>query len=1099
MEFVDGPSLLAVLKDKGPLDAPIAADFAYQVALGLQHAHTKGLIHRDLKPSNLLIGRDGRIKILDLGLARFLQDQIGDETITVAGAGLGTPDYMAPEQFGNARHADERSDVYALGCTLYHMLAGRVPFPGTSLSQKQRDHQQQEPEPLEHSAPNVPAGLAQTVYKMMAKKPAARFQTARECVEALMPYVAASSASLPDLSGTVNWEGSQFTIVTAGRRQRRRMKWSALVSLLVLLGTLLGFGLAQFGKTDASDADDLPDELIAADSRGDSAKTGAAKVSPGVKTPDAGKKPADKKASRPAAEPWLLTVAQDGSGQFRTINAALDVVKPGMTVRVLDGATYRERISLRSPSRHAGVTLEAVAGAKILNETAKGVTIAIQGVPDVTIRGFHLHATADKGMHIVLQKDCQGVVIEDVRLSAERWKGCNGAELYACNSRAGNFRPVIFQRCEFDGLKAGIIAVGGIGGYAPSRRLVIRNNVFREADVAGIQLVGSVTDALIAGNRFDRGSLFAVQLTHPSTGTDRVLIANNTFHENSAALRIDDKQVARGDIRLHNNLCLSPASRDFLFFHSNTLNADGSTPGDVKSLTKQWKFTHNWRETARPTTDDANAKAWVPPTPADVRTDKIEHLLSRDATSPDYLRPKSESPLAGQGAGQSDPALPSYVGAVPPRGTPAWDWDRTWRAPPGKHAVLTVSKNPKDAAKYDTINAALKDAKPWDAIRVLDDATYQEAIQIESAIRHTGLTLETVRGATLVAPAGAAHLISLDSVPGVTLRGFRLQARWDRKDGELPPCLARVKNHCPGLLLERMVLQTHPQTTVPDQFVRGIELSHSSGSPLPADPMRIQDCRFQRLYRAIGINGLHDNYQDPVPLGQIIVRRNDLEDVFQGIAVRGAARRVQIVGNRIWGSGSYGLQLENLVGASDILIANNSVFDCKLALRLWDHQDLWNQQPRGHNIQVRNNLFLASRQVDMVFVDSGGNPTTPRGGGKGELVARAWRIDHNVREGKPATENAEFLQARILPSLDDLQPAPRADFSLDDKDLENFLRPKKDSPLATGGAGGDLPKYVGAVPPKGAKPWNWEVTWRSRAMRARHFKGNAKPITGKAE
>lgn len=225
MEFVNGASVDALLADAGRLESPIAADYAYQAALGLQHAHKKGLIHRDLKPSNLLVNQDGRVKVLDLGLARFLQDQIDDETITVAGAGLGTPDYMAPEQFGNARHADERSDVYALGCTLYRMLAGRVPFPGTSLSQKQQDHEKKPPDPVEESAPNVPAGLAQAVYKMMAKKPADRFQSAKECAEALTPYVAASSASLPNISGTVEWEGSQLTIVTGDVRRRRAMRW----------------------------------------------------------------------------------------------------------------------------------------------------------------------------------------------------------------------------------------------------------------------------------------------------------------------------------------------------------------------------------------------------------------------------------------------------------------------------------------------------------------------------------------------------------------------------------------------------------------------------------------------------------------------------------------------------------------------------------------------------------------------------------------------------------------------------------------------------------------------------------------------------------
>ncbi len=132
MEFIEGVSLSDVVKRRGRLSVLHACNYVMQAAQGLQHALEKGMVHRDIKPQNLMRTEKGTIKILDFGLARFASQQnVQSENteLTGAGATLGTPDYISPEQARDSRQADIRSDIYSLGCTLYYLLAGRVPFP----------------------------------------------------------------------------------------------------------------------------------------------------------------------------------------------------------------------------------------------------------------------------------------------------------------------------------------------------------------------------------------------------------------------------------------------------------------------------------------------------------------------------------------------------------------------------------------------------------------------------------------------------------------------------------------------------------------------------------------------------------------------------------------------------------------------------------------------------------------------------------------------------------------------------------------------------------------------------------------------------------
>ncbi len=185
MEYIEGKNVGQLIAESGTMPPILAARLARQVALGLQHAQQKGLIHRDVNPCNILVTRDGTAKLTDLGLAIDLADQA---QVTRDGATVGTFDYISPEQARHSHSVDTRSDIYSLGCTLYHMIAGRVPFPAPSLMEKLLAHQTGVPDPLEELAPGIPEGLSDVVRRMMQKLPDDRYTTPLAVAQALETF-----------------------------------------------------------------------------------------------------------------------------------------------------------------------------------------------------------------------------------------------------------------------------------------------------------------------------------------------------------------------------------------------------------------------------------------------------------------------------------------------------------------------------------------------------------------------------------------------------------------------------------------------------------------------------------------------------------------------------------------------------------------------------------------------------------------------------------------------------------------------------------------------------------------------------------------------
>ena len=198
MEYVEGADLNRLIKQEGKLDPSRACGIAYQAALGLEHAYEHGIVHRDIKPANILVTPKGVVKVLDMGLARFEHGGPSGQaltTLTSEGLVMGTPDYISPEQAEGTRTADTRADIYSLGCTLYHMLTGSVPFPQGTATQKLVQHVTHRPPPVTELAPSVPPELGQVLAKMMAKNPDDRYQTPAEVAQDLLPWVSPSTAT----------------------------------------------------------------------------------------------------------------------------------------------------------------------------------------------------------------------------------------------------------------------------------------------------------------------------------------------------------------------------------------------------------------------------------------------------------------------------------------------------------------------------------------------------------------------------------------------------------------------------------------------------------------------------------------------------------------------------------------------------------------------------------------------------------------------------------------------------------------------------------------------------------------------------------------
>jgi tetratricopeptide (TPR) repeat protein/tRNA A-37 threonylcarbamoyl transferase component Bud32 len=232
MEYVEGEDLRHLLQRHGKLPAAEAVDLMEQVVSGLRAAHRVGIIHRDLKPGNIMRATDGRVVVMDFGLARSLQS----DGMTRTGVMLGTMEYMSPEQ-AQAKDLDARSDIFAAGLILYELLTGIMPYHAESAVASLLKRTQQRAIPISDIDKNVPGALSNIVSKCLERDPGLRYQSADELLNDLRAW--------QGKSGTTRISASSTRL----RMNRlREMKWLRAVAVLVLAGALVGGAVWYFGR-----------------------------------------------------------------------------------------------------------------------------------------------------------------------------------------------------------------------------------------------------------------------------------------------------------------------------------------------------------------------------------------------------------------------------------------------------------------------------------------------------------------------------------------------------------------------------------------------------------------------------------------------------------------------------------------------------------------------------------------------------------------------------------------------------------------------------------------------------------------------------------
>jgi serine/threonine protein kinase len=1079
MEYLDGESLEDRLRTGPPLPLSDVLRIGREIAEGLAAAHSRGLVHRDIKPANIWLEARGnsnvvkpdqilppRVKLLDFGLARPAEANF---ELTSQGAIIGTPAYMAPEQAGGLT-IDHRADLFSLGVVLYRLATGKFPFKGSDAIATLVAIRSETPLNPRQINPELPPSFAELILQLLAKAPADRPNGAAEVARQLASIEAAPE--LPPVPVAVPIS----TLPVAVPPQLRARSWNkflavALPLLCVLAGVIVftdqgqivvktpdedvdvkivvtrqdGSAITAYDRQTGSKVKWLWSGTYNVELQGDANSVeldknsftlkrgqrevltlirkpqivGSMNVPPPIPIASVAKR-SESSGPLPLNE-WLkgrqiLTVAQDGSAQYRTIAEALAALKPHQVVKVLDRGPYQELLRLPFIADDTGLITDQ----RTILETlpaGPGTPDGKAGMIFGPLNGFRLSGFRILGppdQRSIRWRSPSGLVLEDCCFAASQPLNPIRTWPTSLSFEEGEVQtqPIVVRNCMFD--NAGIEFRGSVPTFT-----VERNYFFQ----AGITVEGPTYKRIVARHNVFDASVGAFWFIKVAAVSDGFEIVNNTIvgMGHGSFLVFTENAPQRGGI-IHNNL-------------AETNIAVKQVPDGVESIVKkQWQVGSNGYT--------------FPDTWPLAPTDVLGYLdfLSVNNSDRNYLRLPPDSRFAGRGAAGK---WPEYMGALPPGPAPIdgdwftrlrdrWVTDNSLKkqtSPPARlpevapladwlkgREILTVTQD--GSGQHQSITSAIRALKPGQVIRVLDRGPYREHLRFADLPADTGLISDQQTIIETEAWKGSSAAHEMGPLNGFRFSGFQL----------LAPCSAdasKITNWIQpsGLIIEDCAFGRRPDATLNRGPEASIQIDFQKGGP-GIDPVLVRNCLFD--HGSIGVNAPEDSDTT------VVVTQNYFYQGFIGL--KWQIGTVIVRQNLFENSEASMLSMEHVTIIHKMLeISNNTAIDTRRGKRNSGIHFLHNGPL--DRVVIRNNVTDSG-----VYLDSTEHQR--------RRVSERWQMDHNatVRDWGcfPKSPTDVLLGGNEIKTAAD--------------DKESWLIPAT-GPIAMGGAGGTWPAYLGALPP----------------------------------